>query len=183
MPDQEFVVQDVLGPVAFRGEIIAEAKHRNGDPGQPIRRRWTDMTLYRVTEPNSRWRYAVHNVGRSVVYHHGTATPCREARSARWTRTTVKELHYADLARYEELLPCLERGCKPAALRALDDDYVIAIESDAHKLLTATSAKNIIHILYKEHGKVNTLAAGLLQEAAKVNDQIHQAITAPRRLG
>lgn len=181
VPAQEFVVKDSLGPVAFHGEIIAEVKHRNGEPGAPVWRRWTDMTLYRVTEPGSRSRYAIHIVGRSVTYHSAD-TLCREARKSRWTRITVKELEHTDPGRYEILLPCLERGCRPGDLDSLGDDDVVSVESDDHKLLTATSAKNIIRSLYTEFGKVNTIATTLLQDAATRNSQIRQALEAPRRI-
>lgn len=181
VPAQEFVVKDSLGPVEFSGEIIAEVKHRNGDPGMPVRRRWTDMTLYRVLEPRSKSRYAIHVVGRSVTYHSAD-TLCRQARNSHWTKITVKELEHSDPDRYEALLPCLDRVCRPGDLDDLDDDAVIWTESDDHKLLTATSAKNIIRAFYGEFGKVNAIATTLLEDAARVNSQIREALEMPRRI-
>jgi hypothetical protein len=179
---QEYVVEDTLGPVVLYGEIISQIRHQNGVPGAPMRERWTDMTLYRVLDPNSKYRYAVHVVGRSIVYHRND-TPCAERKVSRWLRDTVKNISLQDPERYKYLVPCRTYGCRPGELENLPDETVVAVETDDHKLLIAPAAKLIVRSFYTEYGKIGSLAADLIRDAASKDQHIRKALSVPRRLG
>lgn len=183
MASQEHTVKDALGaPVTFTGKIIAHVGHDNTAPGAHTLPRWTDMTLFRVTEPNSTYRYAVHIAIRTVVYHRNV-TPCPERKKTRWVRMTVKELDASDPARYQQLIACRRPGCRPDDLDDLPDSEIIAMESDDYRLVPAATPKDVIRAFYQHSGGINSLAADLLREAAEHDNGIRRALTEPRRLG
>jgi hypothetical protein len=180
---QKFTVYDRLGsPISLHGEIIADVRHDNKVKDEPPWLRWTDMVLYKIDEQHVRDRYAVHIIGRSVVYH-GADTNCRQRPKSPWLRTTVEELYKADVSRYDELIACRERGCAPRNLDDLEGEEVIQVETNDHNLILAPTPKAIIQRLYKDYGQITMLAAKLLKEAALKDPGIHRAINMPRRVG
>lgn len=61
MEVQEFTLRDRLGPLTFKGRILADARY-----GRLDKPRWTDMALYEITDPHSTQR-SVKDIERELI--------------------------------------------------------------------------------------------------------------------
>jgi hypothetical protein len=171
---RRIVVRDRFGPLEFVGETVADLSWTYGEARERRHRRWTDLTLYRVDQ--SEWRYVVHIVGRSMVYHT-PKSPC-----GRGVGTQVGLLAQDD-ARYQALVACDRPGCAPMELDDLDDSALVAVEEDLHNLERFRDATGVVEYIYKKsEGQQSGLSMKLLQTASRLDKDIEEAMMKMRRL-
>lgn len=172
METKEFIVHDRLGPVIVQGRILSVGGY--GEQTQKLR--WTDMTLYRIDSEQG-YRYLLETVARSRVYHRLDGGRCVRERHL---RTTAGELRKRDAAEWTRLAPC--HLCAPGALKGLDGAFRIAQEGDDSSFFVCTDAPDIVNQIYRHKGEVSLLAARVLQNAARNDRAIENALKNPRRI-
>lgn len=185
----KIVLQAADGPRAFLGYVIVDLSLDAATVVDPPalskwrpRYRWTDMTLYRVTgavDGLTAAEYAVHVVGRTVLYHRADG-PCRKG-----VIRTVLDLE--DDARFDLLRPCQEPGCYPTTglwhhLEDLDGNTRIAMEQDRPSIFKCESATDVLDSLRDGAGVLSELALKLLSEAASKDDGIAYVLATERPL-
>lgn len=175
MTPTEISLPDAIGTVRFIGTKlvdrtwdVATALRQPRSNGMP---RWTDMALYAVTEP-SPWKYVLHVIGRSAVYHSIDGTCQRGA------PTTVADFATSD--RYQEVVAC--RYCAPAELDDLDDTASIRVEEDRPSVRRCADVDDLINALQDNDGNIRGLGTSLLRDAAALDPDIQAYMGAVRRL-
>lgn len=182
---QKIVLQAREGPRSFRGYVVVDLSL---DPAMVIdppshfssgpRYRWTDMSLYRVKDPQVSAMYVVYVVGRSVLYHRPEGS-CRKG-----VMSTVGSL--VNDVRYELLRPCREPECYPAEpwdfLEDLEDGDRVAVEQERYTLHKCADAQDVIEQLSSSGGVMSSLSMKLLQEAALEDSDIAAALMRERPL-
>lgn len=182
---QKIVLQTEEGPRSFLGyaivdlslnpaEVVDPPAHLNWGP----RYRWTDMALYRVVDPLVDAEYAVHIVGRSVLYHR-LHSSCRKG-----VVSLVVDL--ASEPRYELLRPCREKDCYPSVpwdhIEDLADDDQVAVEQERYTLHKCTNAADVIDQLRGDDAEMSHLALKLVREAAAKDSALAAVMTMERPL-
>lgn len=172
----EIVVKDSDGPLAFRGELVADlswdAKRAKGFDHV----RWTNLTLYRVREEGSEYTYVLQVVGRSVIYHRAGG-PC-------WSGIYLPVgVVLRDVERYQELVAC--STCTPEELDYLHHNTVVAVEEDLPTLYRCRDAAEFVDVMRsridRERSKAG-LSMKLLKVASSVDPDIAAAQVKTRRL-
>lgn len=173
---REIVVKDEAGPLQFRGQTIADLSWSYTEAYERGHNRWTDMTLYRVLEKGSPYNFALHVVGRSVVYHRPDS-PCR-----RGIYTPVGLIRQDD-DRYQALVSCDRPKCNPVDLEELSDNDMVAVEEDLPALYRCVTADEVIKAIKGRTpgGELSGLSVKLLQTASR-DPEIAEAMLRTRRL-
>lgn len=171
----EIALPDAIGIVRFTGTKlvdrtwdVATALRQRGYSGRP---RWTNMTLYTVAEP-SPWRYVLHVVGRSAIYHAADSN-CR-----RGVNISVGALAATD--RYEEVVAC--RDCNPTELDDLAEDATVDVEEDRPSVRRCADVADLIAALQDGDGNIRGLGTSLLRDAAAKDPDIQAYMGATRPL-
>jgi len=166
-----YTLPDATGTTEFFGVLLAAAT--TDDVREPLR--WTNMSLYRVTDGPSSGCYVLSVVGRSRVFHE-LGGACEKG-----VRTHVDDLD-------ENAQPC--RDCSPAML---DDGWPVednvAMETDWPRVYVCQDAKGVLNRLRDPKGTsvhsaggVSGIGSRLLETAKKVDAQLLEASQAVRRL-
>jgi hypothetical protein len=181
----KIVLQTEEGPRAFHGYCIVDLSLDAADvvdPPERLRRdpryRWTDMALYRVVDEQVNARYAVHVVGRSVLYHR-VGSPCQKG-----VTRTVGALD--EDPRYDLLRPCQDAACFPGTdwhhMETLADSDKIDVEEERPTLLKCVDAKDLLRQLRGRDGEISGLASKLLREGAGKDDGVAAVLYTERSL-
>lgn len=173
----DVVVQDAAGPLRFQGTVVADLSWDYDAAYESGHNRWTDITLYRVLEDDSPYKYVVQVVGRSVMYHRVNGK-CRSG-----VNMPVGLLRQDD-SRYQALISCDKRGCAPADLDELDDADMVAVEEDLYTLYRCKDAVEVITIMQNRgnRGQMSNLSVKLLQAASRLDPAFREAMMRTRRL-
>jgi len=171
-------VRHVDSVLEFVGERVTDSS--SDDRTQP---RWTDLTLYRLTDGSG--RYVLQVVGRSVVYH--AVSGCE-----RGVHVSLRELadHYLDEA-CEEPVPEPCPVCKPVDIEAdlsavTPGDLVVKMEVDRYSAYECRGVDELLQRLrltQQVKGAGFSMPSLLLLDRAKVADPaIAAALSRIRRL-
>lgn len=173
----KIVVRDEFGPLEFVGETVADLSWTYAAAAQYGHDRWTDITLYRVLQKGSEYKYVIQVVGRSVLYHNPNGV-CHAG-----VNLAVAMLAQ-NTARYEALKACDKVGCRPEDLNKLADAAIVSVEEDLYTLHRCRDALAVLDVLYNrsKREKRSGLSMKLLQTASKVDDDIATAMMRTRRL-
>lgn len=190
---RKIVLQAEDGPRSFFGYVIVDLSLDAAtvvDPPKELkwypRYRWTDMALYRVVDPPAAAEYAVHVVGRSVLYHRING-PCHRVDSSARKGMVRTVLDLEDDPRYELLRACGKPGCYAAVplwhhLETLPGGARVAVEVERPSVLKCSDAPQVVDRLRDEGGDLSELALKLLREAAQKDEGIAAAMTMERPL-
>lgn len=183
---QTIKVRDRIGPLAFQGQMIADVSWTYEEAAESGNDRWTNITLYRVHEGTTPYKYVIQVIGRSVIYHLADG-PCGKG-----VRMKVGLLSAAsDQERYDALRPCGVRGCNPLDLEDLSPDDTVAVEVDRPTLHKCADADQVVRVLYAagppshnggEPKDFSWLNMRLLTAASSVDPDIEAALTGVRQL-
>lgn len=127
-------------------------------------------TLRHMTVAPPVYRYVLEFVARSFVYHRVDG-PCVKSSHQITKVGDVRESEH----RWNNLMPCPKRGCRPPDLEDMSDSDQIAEEKDKHHIYLCTDAPEIIKKLYQHSREISGLAAKLVTEASEKDDRIAQA--------
>jgi hypothetical protein len=169
------VVRDEAGPLEFAGESVADLSWTYDVAESYGHVRWTDLTLYRVLEEGSEWRYVIQIVGRSVVYHK-VGDQC----SAGIPRTVAMLKRNPE--RWNALRVC--PTCDPEDLEDLAPGDVVAVEEDLPTLHRCRSAAEVVNVMHARSARErkNGLSLKLLQISSEVDEDIADELRKTRRL-
>jgi len=172
----KIVVKDQSGPLEFVGEMVADLSWTYEIADTYGHKRWTDLTLYRVREPDSEYMYVLQVVGRSVLYHR-TGGPCRSGINL------PVSMVMRDEERYRELKACPD--CNPKDLDYLEESESVAVEEDLptlHRCRTAREFVNVMNDRISRERNKNGLSMKLLKVASAVDPNIAAEQVKTRRL-
>lgn len=159
-------VRDQDGPLEFQGEMVADLSWTYEMAKTYGHLRWTDLTLYRVTQEGSPYKYVLQVVGRSLVYH-AVSGVCRSG-----INLTVSMV-YQDQARYEALEACQQ--CSPPDLDDMDLSATVSVEEDLPTLYRCRDAADFLEVMGKriaQERNRNGLSRKLLKVATNVDPEI-----------
>lgn len=162
-------VHDGIGPLRFRGEVIADLSWTYTQAHEIGHNRWTDIRVYQVGD-NKMYRYVVEVVGRSVVYHR-TNGSCHKGVTMSVARISEDE------ERYDALQPC--DICKPVELDELDDAAQVTVEVDLPKIIKCRDAKQLVDELRRDG---SNLSLKILQAVCLVDKNVENAAAGMRYL-
>ncbi len=176
---EKIVVRDASGRWFFQGYLISDLAWRNKvvAEGGGGRLRWTDMQLYRATDPTKPFKYVLQTTSKSIVYHRADGA-CPHG-----LRQTVEKL-LRNRDRYEALRPCPE--CLPGVdahhLDSLEESAAVNVEQDRPTLYKCRTIEQVIDSLRGRDGTIVGLGLGLLDEAAENDPDIERALAMERPL-
>lgn len=158
----------------FPGELVTDSS--SDDRTQP---RWTDLTLYRVTDGSG--RYVLQVVGRSVVYH--AVNGCE--RGVHVNLADLADRYLDDACEDPVPEPCPE--CKPIDIEAdLSEvptaDLTVKLEVDRYSAYECRGVPELLKRLRLANGKYSMPALLLLDRAKRVDPAIADALSQVRRL-
>ena len=172
----KIVVKDEDGPLEFVGEMVADLSWTYDIADGYGHKRWTDLTLYRVRQPESEYTYVLQVVGRSVLYHRAGGT-CRSGINL------PVGVVMRDAERYQALKACPD--CQPKDLDYLHESEVVAVEEDLPTLHRCRNAAEFVEVMNsrirRERNK-NGLSMKLLKVASAVDPAIAAEQVKTRRL-
>lgn len=158
-------VRDQDGPLEFEGVMVADLSWTYDMAKTYGHTRWTDLTLYRVTQ-ESPYAYVLQVVGRSLLYHAVDGV-CRSG-----INLTVGMV-YRDTKRYEALEAC--RTCTPPDLDDMDLSATVSVEEDLPTLYRCRDAAEFIAVMEERIARErnrNGLSRKLLKVACGVDQVI-----------
>lgn len=162
-------VHDGIGPLRFRGEVIADLSWTYEQAREIGHNRWTDIRVYQVAD-NKVYRYVVEVIGRSVVYHRVDGS-CHKGVTMSVARISEDE------DRYDALHPC--DLCKPVELDELDDSKKVTVEVDLPKIIKCRNAEQLVGEL---RGDGSNLSLKILQAVCLVDKKVEEAAAGMRYL-
>ena len=162
-------VRDTYGPVSFYGETVADLSWTYAEARAREHTRWTDITLYRLHKSVTGVKYAIHIVGRSVLYHR--LEGCK--------RGVVTQVSRLDDERYEAMEPCTV--CNPPDLDDIELSAKIRAEEDLHSLETFIDTESAVQYIYNRGVENRSNLSQKLLTAASRNDPDIAALMAGHR--
>jgi hypothetical protein len=165
------VVRDKEGPLSFRGEVMVDLSWSVEEADARRHAKWTDIVLYRDTDPKSPFEYALQIIARSLLYHK-VVGGCRRG-------VAVPVSHLAkDMVRYEFLTACPEPGCNPPELDNLQDNDLVSSEEPIYTLHRCRDADELALVLDKRSrmGAPSGINMKLKQVASQMDPAIEMAI-------
>lgn len=159
-------VRDQDGPLEFDGTMVADLSWTYDMAKTYGHTRWTDLTLYRVTQEGSQYEYVLQVVGRSLLYHSVNGL-CRSG-----INLTVGMV-YQDTERYEALEAC--KQCNPPDLDDLDLSAMVSVEEDLPTLYRCRDAAEFLAVMEERISRErnrNGLSRKLLKVASNVDAAI-----------